>query len=82
MANIGITAARSKFFDLFDRVARNHETVVIDRRGKDRVAMIPIADLERLRRLEDMEDIEAADAALAESSRRIPYAEIRADLGL
>jgi len=82
MTSIGITAARSEFFDLFDKVARNHETVVIDRRGKDRIAMIPISDLERLRRLEDREDVEAADAAFAESTERISYAEIRADLGL
>ena len=50
--------------------------------SKDKVAMVPMSDLNRLRALEDREDIEAADAALAESSERISYEEIRAELGL
>jgi len=82
MTSISITRARNGFFNLFDKVVRDHETIVIDRRGKDKVAMVPISDLERLQRLEDLEDIEAADAAVAESAERIPYEEIRADLGL
>ena len=80
--NIGITAARREFFALCERVAREHDTVVVDRRGKDKVAMIPLAELERLRALEDQADIDAADAALAEPGERILYDQIKADLGL
>lgn len=82
MTIVKITAARRGFFDLFDKVARKHERIVIDRRGKDKVAMVPLEDLERLRTLEDAADIAAADAALAESAERISYDEIRKDLGL
>jgi len=82
MTNVGITKARSSFFDLFDRVARGHEHIVINRRGRDKVAMIPVEDLERLEALEDAADIAAADKALAESDERISYHEIRKELGL
>jgi prevent-host-death family protein len=82
MTVVKITAARSGFFDLFDKVARKHERIVIDRRGKDKVAMVPLEDLERLRALDDAADIAAADAALAESAERISYDEIRKELGL
>ena len=82
MADIPVTKARSGFFDLFDRVARKHERVVISRRGRESVAMVPVEDLERLQAIEDAEDIRAADAALAESNRRIPYDEVRKELGL
>jgi prevent-host-death family protein len=82
MTVVKITAARSGFFDLFDKVARKHERIVIDRRGKDKVAMVPLEDLERLRALDDAADIAEADAALAESAERISYDEIRKELGL
>ena len=82
MTNITVTQARSGFFDLFDRVARKHERVVISRRGRESVAMVPVEDLEKIEALEDAEDIRAADAALAKSNRRIPYDEVRKELGL
>ena len=82
MTNIPITAARKEFFDLFDKVSRGHQRVVIARRGKDKVAMVPLEDLERLQALEDAADVAAADAAMAKRSKRIPYDEIRKELGL
>jgi prevent-host-death family protein len=82
MPTIKITAARTKFFDLFDRVARKHERVVVDRRGKDKVAIVPMEDLEKLEAMEDQEDIAAADAAFDDKSPRVNYDEIRKELGL
>ena len=82
MTSIHITDARGHFFDLFDKVVREGERIVIDRRGKDRVAMVPLADLERLEALDDEADIAAADAALAESDKRVAYEEVKKELGL
>ena len=82
MTNINVTSARTAFFELFDKVVRGRERIVINRRGKDKVAMIPLEDLERLQELEDAADVAEADAALAESDERIPYDEIRKELGL
>lgn len=56
--------------------------MVIERHGHERVAIVPIADVEALERLEDEADIAAAEAALAESDKRIPWEQIKADLGL
>lgn len=51
-----------------------------------KVAVIPLADLRLLRRLEreaeDREDNAAMSAALAESEERIPYNQVRRELGL
>lgn len=82
MTTIRITAARKKLFDLFDDVVRKGSRIIIDRRGKDRVAMVPLEDLQRLQALEDAADIAAADAAVAESDERIAYEEIRKEMGL
>ena len=82
MTKVPITVARRKLFDLFDDVVRKGARIVIDRLGKDKVAMISIEDLEKLQALEDAADVAAADAALAESDERIPYDEVRKELGL
>ena len=82
MTDLSITAARKAFFDLFDRVVRKGDRVIVARRGKDRVAIIPVEDLEKLQALEDAADIAAADAAMAELGKRIPYDEVRKELGL
>ena len=82
MVDISITQAREEFATLFNRVAFGGDRIIIGRRGKDQIAMVPVTDLQRLQALEDQADIEAADAALAESDERIPYEEIREELGL
>ena len=62
------------------------ERIIIQRRGKDVAALIPVEDLRLLERLveeeEDRLDVEAARKALAESDERIPYEEVRKELGL
>lgn len=82
MVTMTITQAREDFATLFNRVAFGHERIVIGRRGKDSVALVPVEDMEYMEQLEDQNDIEAADAALAESDERINYKEIRQELGL
>ena len=82
MTRVPITSARVRFFDLFDGVVRRGDRVIIERRGKDKAALIPLQDLEKLQALEDAEDIAVADAAMAESDQRIPYEEVRKELGL
>lgn len=82
MTHVNFTAARNDLTDLFNRVVFQGERVVISRRGKESVAMISMSDLDKLRAAEDEADIRAADAALAESSARILYDDVRKELGL
>jgi prevent-host-death family protein len=82
MTHVDFTSARSGFTDLFNRVFFRGERVIIERRGKDKVAVVPLEDLERLEALEDQADIAAADAAMKDRAPRIPYEQIRKELGL
>jgi prevent-host-death family protein len=83
---LNVVELRKSLADILNRAEYRGERVVIHRRGKDAAAIIPIEDLRLLERLieeaEDRLDVEAARAALAESDERIPYTEVRRNLGL
>ena len=82
MTRLTASKAREHFADTVNRVVYRGERIVLHRRGKDLVAMVPISDLATLERIEDKLDIEAARKALTESDERIPYDKIRRELGL
>ena len=82
MKRLTASEARGNFSDTINRVAYRGERVVLHRRGKDLVAVVPLSDLAALEKLEDQLDLEAAKRALAESDERIPYRKVRRELGL
>jgi prevent-host-death family protein len=82
MIRLSASKARIDFADTINRVADCGERIVLHRRGKDLVAVVPMADLSALENLEDRRDIEAARRALSETHERIPYREARRELGL
>ncbi len=81
MAKVSTVKARNQFSDVINRAAYGKERVVLTRRGKDVVAVVPIEDVRLLEEIEDHLDNEAADKALKES-RTIPWEKIKKDLGL
>ncbi len=84
MVTLEATRARNAFSDLVNTVAYGADRVVIERRGKALVAVIPLADLRLLELLEDHLDIAAARKALADPKNRlrVPWTKVKADLGL
>ncbi len=65
---ITASKARERFSELFDRVAIAKVRHIIVRRGKAKVAVVPIEDLELLEQLEDMLDARQALASLKEAA--------------
>ena len=82
MSTLNVTQIRDNLCEAINRVAYKGERIIVRRSGKDVVAMIPIQDLVLLEELEDRIDVEEAEKALAESDERIPYGEVRRELGL
>jgi len=80
MERLTISEARDDFAETVNRVAYRGERIVLHRREKDIVAIIPMEDLSFLEELEDKLDIEAAREALAESDERVSYNEARKEL--
>ena len=83
---ISTSEARDEFAETVNRVAYAKERVIVHRRGKDLVAVVPIEDLEALEEIEDRLDAEAARKALAEWEAEgrptIPAAEVFREAGL
>ncbi len=72
MERIALQTARIELSRVVNRVTVGGERIVIQRHGKDAVALVTLDDLERLRELdeaEDRSDVEAAESALAEAER-------------
>jgi len=82
MTKISTADARNGFADIINRASFDKERIVLTRRGKNLVAIIPVEDLELLEELEDRMDVAAAKAALAESNERVSYEDMRRELGL
>lgn len=70
MAHLPASKAREGFADTINRVAYGKERVVLRRRGKEIVAVVPIDDLRLLEDLEDRIDLADARAALAETKKK------------
>lgn len=70
MAHITASKVRKDFSDTVNRVAYAGERVVLQRRGKEIAAVVPIEDLKLLEALEDRMDLADARAALAEAKKK------------
>ena len=86
MAHLPVTKAREELSDMINRVVYRGERVVLERRGKDVAALVPIEDLKRIEELEDRLDAAALKKARSEARRRgqrpIPWSRAKKNLGL
>ena len=84
MAELSTVEARERFAELLNRAAYGKERLILTRRGKPVVAVVPIEDLQLLQDLEDQLDLEEARAALAEAREKgtIPWEQVKQQLGL
>lgn len=82
MIRLPASEAREKFSEVLSEVSYGGQRIVLQRHGKDLVAMIPVEDLALLEELEDRADLADVKAALAEKKPRIPWGKVKAKHGL
>ena len=84
MEALTVSKAREMFAETVNRVAYTKERVMVERRGKAVVAMVPVEDVELLQALEDRMDLNDARAAIAESKKKgsKSFSMIKKELGL
>lgn len=81
MTRLGVVEARRKFSKTISRVEFGKERIVLERRGEEVAAVVPMDDLVLLQALEDKIDLAAARRALREPGT-VPWNKIKAELGL
>jgi prevent-host-death family protein len=76
--------AREQFSDVINRAAYGKERVILTRRGRALVAVVPIDDVHLLDALEDRMDLDDALAGISEAKTEgtISWLELRARLNL
>lgn len=87
MTKVSSKEFREGLADIVNRVAYGHERIVICRRDKELVGMVPIADIEILEEIEEIEnrlDIEAAKKILKDAEREglLDWEDVKAELGI
>ncbi|MBI5814063.1 MAG: type II toxin-antitoxin system prevent-host-death family antitoxin [Nitrospinae bacterium] len=86
MARIAASVLREVLADTVNRVAYGKERIVLQKRGKDVAALVPMQDMDLLEKLEDLADFDEAEKALAEMKSKgekpIPWAKAKQRLGL
>ena len=80
MTVIPISEAREHLADLGNRVCLRGERLVVERRGKNLFALVPVEDVELLERLEDKLDLDAIRAAKDAPAKS--WAAVKKALGL
>ncbi len=84
------TQARTQFAELLEKVTDDAETVIVERRGQESVAMIALSELERMREtlyiLRSSENAriiaESADRAARRQGKRSSAKALRQELNL
>ena len=84
MGQVSTVDARSQFSEIINRAAFGKERMILTRRGKEIVAVVPIEDVKLLEALEDRIDLEEARAALSESKKKgtVSWEKMKKELGL
>ena len=83
MSSLTAAKARQNFSETISQVAYGKERIVLTRRGKKLVAVIPIEDLNVLEALENKQDLGDAKKALQEAKRSgtVPWESVRSKKG-
>ncbi len=81
MTEIGVADIRANLADVINRVAYGGERIVLQRRGKQVLAVVPMEDLALIEEMENQSDIRAALKARKEKGE-VPLEEIKARLGM
>jgi prevent-host-death family protein len=81
MTEIGVADIRANLAEVINRVAYGGERIVLQRRGKQVLAVVPMDDLALIEELENRADIRAARRARKEKGE-VPLEKIKARLGM
>ena len=81
MTEIGVADIRANLADVINRVAYGGERIILQRRGKQVLAVVSMEDLELLNAIEDRADVKASLRARKEKGT-VSLEKVKARLGM
>ena len=84
MGQVNTVDARAQLSEIINRAAFGKERMILTRRGKEIVAVVPIEDVKLLEALEDRMDLEEAREALSEAKKKgtVSWEKMKKESGL
>ena len=84
MRKISVSNARKELSEIVNKACFGGERTIVQRQGKDCVAIVPVSDLEIIDYIEDLIDIRDAEKAIAEAKIKgvRSFGEFMAELGM
>lgn len=82
MTTLALPKNQTELREALHRVQSEGERIVFEEDGAPVGALVSFEDLKALEEMEDRLDEQAALEALAESDERVPYEQVRKELGL
>lgn len=80
MIRLSASKAREKFSEILNEVAFGNERLLLQRHGKDLVAVISADDLKLLEELEDRADLKLVEEVMELDNTPVPWHEVKARL--
>lgn len=84
MTSVPFSEVRAHLTDIVNEVAYGGERVILTRKGRELVAIIPLEDLRALEAIENKIDLEDAKKALHDIEKHgtVSWEDVKRDLGL
>lgn len=79
---VSSSKVRDEFSDMLNRVLYQGARIVLNRRGKNIAALVPIEDFEVLEALENRKDIEDFRTAKEEKSDDVAWEDLKREAGM
>lgn len=83
ITHVSTIDAKEEFSELINRVSHNKERIILTRRGKEVVAIIPLEDLHHIQQSQNKSDLDDAVEALREARNNgtTPLVDLKSEIG-
>ncbi len=81
-SSVTISEVKNRLSEIANQVAYGKDRIIVTRKGKNLMALVPIEDIEAIEQLEDRFDLEEARRVLSEEQESVPWEEVKKKLNL
>ncbi|MCP4757527.1 MAG: type II toxin-antitoxin system Phd/YefM family antitoxin [Proteobacteria bacterium] len=80
--SVTISDVKNRLSEIANQVAYGKDRIIVTRKGKSLMALVPLEDIETIKQLENRFDLEEARKILADDQESVPWEEVKKQLNL